>query len=53
MGFFSWKTCDSKESISNVYSGRQVRTVYLLQPHGQKPLQGFGAHFSEKSNVSR
>ncbi|HAS6097089.1 TPA: hypothetical protein I7145_20910, partial [Vibrio vulnificus] len=39
MGFFSWKTCDSKESISNVYSGRQVRTVYLLQPHGQKPLQ--------------
>jgi hypothetical protein len=47
MGFFSWTTADTKESIPNIYSNREVRTVYLLQPNRQQPLmeseyQGYG-----------
>lgn len=37
MGMFSWLT-DTKESIANVYSGRKVKTVYLLQPNGAEPI---------------
>lgn len=38
MGFFSWKTSDTKESIRNCHvSG--CRTVYLLQPNGLPPIR--------------
>jgi hypothetical protein len=37
MGFFSWLTSDTEESIANVHTGRE-RTVYLLQPDGQDPI---------------
>jgi hypothetical protein len=35
MGFFSWKTADSKESIANIHSTHQNarKPVYLLQPN--------------------
>lgn len=39
MGFFSWKTADTKKSIWNIYSGRKVRTTYLLQPGGKEPIE--------------
>ncbi|QIR16345.1 hypothetical protein [Shewanella aestuarii] len=41
MGFFSFKTCDSKESIANIHSNHPNagRTVYLLQPNGERPIQ--------------
>lgn len=46
MGFFSWKTADSGESIANVYSGKRVRPVYLLQPDGENiredAYEGYG-----------
>lgn len=32
MGFFSWKTCDTKESIPNIYSERRTFPVYVLIP---------------------
>jgi hypothetical protein len=35
MGFYSFKTADTKQSIPNVHSGRDIRTVYLLQPEGK------------------
>lgn len=40
MGFFSWKTADSKESVLNVHSchANAGKTVYLLQPNGQEPI---------------
>lgn len=38
MGFFSWQTADTKESIMNHYSG-QCKTVYLLQPGGAEPIE--------------
>jgi hypothetical protein len=38
MGFFSWKTSDTNESIPNCYSSRQTFTVYLLRP-GKEPLR--------------
>lgn len=38
MGFFSFKTCDTDRSIANIYSGKPVRTVYLLQPNGDKAI---------------
>lgn len=38
MGFFSWKTADSKKSIPNVDSGRN-KLVYLLQPDGEKAIE--------------
>lgn len=51
MGFFSWLTSDTQESICNIYSGRPVKTVYLLQPNGQPPIieenyRGYG-YFGE------
>lgn len=47
MGFFSWKTADSKESIYNVYSKKFVsKPVYLLQPYAnpikETAYQGYG-----------
>lgn len=47
MGFFSFKTCDTNESIANIHSCKPVRTVYLLQPNGEPPIaepayQGYG-----------
>lgn len=38
MGFFSWCTADTKESIPNIHSGRKVKTVFLLQPGGEKHI---------------
>lgn len=39
MGFSSWLTADTKESIPNIHSGRPMKTVYLLQPHGQPAIK--------------
>lgn len=39
MGFFSWKTADTGESIANRHSSRPVKPVYLLQPNGQPPIK--------------
>jgi len=36
MGFFSWKTADTKESIPNRYSGREPFTVYMTSPDGRQ-----------------
>lgn len=38
MGFFSWLTSDSKESIRNIHTGED-RSVYLLQPDGAAPIR--------------
>jgi len=37
MGFFSWKTADTNESIANAHTGRS-KPVYLLQPNGAAPI---------------
>lgn len=47
MGYFSWLTADTQESIACVASGRKIKTVYLLQPNGAAPIaepayEGFG-----------
>jgi len=48
MGFFSWKTADTKRPINNVYSKRpHKRTVYLLQPDSKPSIaendyEGYG-----------
>lgn len=34
MGFFSWKTCDTKRSICNAHSGRQTFDVYMIDNKG-------------------
>lgn len=39
MGFFSWKTADTKESIPNLHSSKGAKTVYLLQPDGEPPIK--------------
>lgn len=39
MGFFSWLTADTGESIANIHSTRKTRTVYLLQPNGEPPIE--------------
>lgn len=39
MGFFSWKTADSKESIASIYSGYHQDSIYLLQPGGKAPIK--------------
>lgn len=56
MGFFSWKTCDTKESIPNRHSNQECRTVYLLQPNGEPPIRelaydGYGMFGSPRINV--
>lgn len=35
MGFFSWKTCDTDESIANIHSGKPVFTVHMITPDGR------------------
>lgn len=39
MGFFSWKTADTRETIWNVYAreqgGGRHRTTYMLRPNGE------------------
>ena len=46
MGFFSWKTSDTEESISNVYSERGTFPVYVLFPDGtvlkETDYEGYG-----------
>lgn len=37
MGFFSWKTTDTNDSIYNVHT-KKCKPVYLLQPNGQEPI---------------
>lgn len=37
MGFFSWKTCDTNESVMNVHTPN-CRTVYFLQPDGKPSI---------------
>lgn len=46
MGFFSWKTADTGESIANVHAGHQNswKTVYLLQPDGKPPIAAEGGY---------
>lgn len=46
MGFFSWITSDTNESISNVYSDRGPLPVYLIAPDGttyyEPRYEGYG-----------
>lgn len=39
MGFFSWLTADTRQSIANSASERPTQTVYLLLPDGQEPIR--------------
>jgi hypothetical protein len=36
MGFFSWKTSDTQETIWNIYSGKKTIGVYLIDDRGNK-----------------
>jgi hypothetical protein len=46
MGFFSWKTCDTDESIANNCSTRPTFTVHMIAPDGrvftEKDYEGYG-----------
>jgi hypothetical protein len=49
MGFFSWKTADTNESIANTHAQHELAgaTVYLIQPDGQQAImepgyEGYG-----------
>lgn len=46
MGFFSWHTCDTNESIANQYSNRPTFTVHMITPDGrvftEKNYDGYG-----------
>jgi len=35
MGFFSWKTSDTKKSIANSHSGRKTFTVHMITEDGK------------------
>lgn len=39
MGFFSWKTSDTRKSISNQFSIRGTFPVYLVTPDGDRILE--------------
>lgn len=39
MGFFSWITADTNESVPSVHSSRRTFDVYVLQPNGGKPIK--------------
>lgn len=39
MYYFSWKTSDTEESISNKHSSRGAFTVYLIQPNNKPPIR--------------
>lgn len=38
MGFFSWKTADTSESIPAIYAEREPVTVFMLQPGGEPSI---------------
>jgi hypothetical protein len=46
MGFFSWKTTDTKRSICNAFSGKRTFTVYMTSSDGttyiEDKYQGYG-----------
>ena len=46
MGFFSFKTCDTKRSIANAFSKRKTFDVHLITPDGrvftEKNYEGYG-----------
>ena len=46
MGFFSWVTSDTKESIPSWHSGQACKTTYLLMPDGNNLVfdgyEGYG-----------
>lgn len=47
MGFFSWKTQDTKRSIANRYSSRETFTVYMINPltgenYREDEYEGYG-----------
>lgn len=46
MGFFSWKTQDTGESIPNAYSGKRLFTVYMKDHKGnvwkEDKYEGYG-----------
>jgi len=46
MGFFSWDTADTKDSIMNIHSGAENEVVYLVQPKGKNieetEYEGYG-----------
>lgn len=46
MGFFSWNTCDTGESIANNCSTRPTFTVHMIAPDGrvftEKDYEGYG-----------
>jgi hypothetical protein len=39
MGFYSFNTADTQESIPNTFSGKDVKPVFLLQPNGAEPIR--------------
>jgi len=43
MGFFSWLTADTQESVMNSYAAVDhnlpIKPVYLLQPNGEAPIE--------------
>ena len=42
MGFASWNTADTNESIPSIHAGNAPnagRTVYMLQPNGKPPIK--------------
>ena len=51
MGFFSWNTADTFESIPNCFSDRETFTVFVLCPDGRKIkedcYEGYGEFGSE------
>lgn len=42
MGFFSFKTSDTNESIINVHARGDSKTIYMLQPNNQPHIVEFG-----------
>jgi hypothetical protein len=36
MGFFSWKTCDTKQPVWNRHSRHKTKPVYLIDDKGNK-----------------
>ena len=46
MGFFSWNTCETGESIANQFSNRPTFTVHMITPDGrvftEEDYEGYG-----------
>jgi hypothetical protein len=47
MGFYSWKTADTKESIPCIHSDRETFPVTLLSPDGRKWLEEYYEGYGE------